>query len=157
MNAKETIKKIADALNISDASQEAAPVADETKETAPVEETKVEATEEKVEETKVEEPKAEETVETPEVKEEVKEEVKAEEPKAEEPKTDPKVAELENQLAEMQKLLDAAIKQDKAVEEAPEAPVQPLTHSPETKAANEPKRMGGHGGTIMDRVFKYID
>lgn len=173
MNAKETIKKIADALNIkSDASQEAAKEVVETKEETPV----LETTETKVEDSKPEakeESKVEDTKEadgeltvsdadkaepTPEVAEVKVEETKEsqEDVKSEESiKVDPKVAELENQLAEMQKLLDAAVKVDKAPEVEPE--VKPLTHSPETAPATNRKKIGGHGGDILDRVYKYIN
>ena len=168
MNAKETIKKIADALNITaDASQEAAPVADETKEETPVEETtetKVEEKAPEVTEEAKEAPadakgelimddadKAETTTEVAETKaEEVIEESKEDE-KVE---IDPRVAELEGRLAEMQKLLDAAVKEEAPVVE-PE--VKPLTHSPETIAAKDVKKIGGHGGSVLDRVYKYIN
>ena len=172
MNAKETIKKIADALNITaDASQETAPVADEAKEETPTVETTETKVEEKAPEAKEEvkevpaeakgeliiddADKAETTTEVAETKaEEVIEESK-EADKAEEPVADPKIAELEKQLAEMQKLLDAAVK-----EEAPEViepEVKPLTHSPETVATKEMKKIGGHGGSVLDRVYKYIN
>ena len=171
MNAKETIKKIADALNITaDASQETAPVADETKEATPEVETTETKVEEKAPEAKeeaVEAPadakgelvmddadKAEPTPEVAETKaEEVTEESK-EADKVEEQAIDPKVAELEGKLAEMQKLLDAAVKEEAPVVE-PE--VKPLTHSPETSAAREMKKIGGHGGSVLDRVYKYIN
>lgn len=155
MNAKETIQKIADALNItSDEQKEVTPAVEETVET-PVEETTVEA------------PEATET--TPEVVEDVKEEkVEEKAPEAavetvEEPtqETDAKDAELESmkaQIEELKGLLRAAVVEDSKEEkiETVEEDVQPLTHNPEANTAKKHKKIGGHGGDIMSRVYKYM-
>ena len=154
MNAKETIKKIADALNITSDEQKETPAVEETVET-PVEETTVEA------------PEATET--TPEVVEEVKEEkVEEKAPEAvteavEEPTPDTNTdnAELDAmkaQIEELKGLLRAAVVEDSKEEkiETVEEDVQPLTHNPEANTAKKHKKIGGHGGDIMSRVYKYM-
>jgi len=160
MNAKETLEKIANALNIAKGEEK-------KEETAKVEETVeatevVEAVETKAEDTVVEavEEKTEEVEETKEVKatEEVKEEVSAEvkeEPVIEETKEDPRVAKMQEQIDELQKMLEQAVKED-SEEAAPEVEVKPLTHSPESKPDTSHKKIGGHGGDVMSRVYKYL-
>jgi len=157
MNAKETIKKIADALNIT--SEEAV---QEVKEV----ETPVEA---------VEEAKAEDTVEateetkTTEEVVEVAEEVKAEENDSKEvvepvkEEATPANAELEAmkaQIEELKSLLRTAVKEDSKTKEevidVAEEPVQPLTHSPEANVPSNTKKIGGHGGDVLSRVYKYM-
>jgi hypothetical protein len=145
LNAKETLQKIAEALNIAAQPQE-------TTEVQPT--PQPEAVEPKKE--LIEEP-------TPEVVEEVKAEV-VEEPKAEpkeEVKEEPKdnrVEALESQLADLKKILADAMK----VEEV-ETPVVPepepkgLTHSPEKEVKTTAKGVGRKGTTIQERVFKYIN
>lgn len=156
MNAKETIKKIADALNIT---------SEET-----VKETKEEVTPVET----VEEVKAEDTVEateeakTTEKVEEVTEEVKAEENDSKEvvepvkEEAAPANAELEAmkaQIEELKSLLRTAVKEDSKTEdviEVAEEPVQPLTHSPEANVPTNTKKIGGHGGDMLSRVYKYM-
>jgi len=149
LNAKDTLQKIAEALNIAAQPQEATEVQPTPQPEA------VEPTKELIEEP------------TPEVVEEVKAEV-VEEPKAEpqietkaEPKEEPKddrVQALESQLADLKKILADAMK----VEEV-EAPVVPepepkgLTHSPEKEVKTTAKGVGRKGATIQERVFKYIN
>ena len=149
LNAKDTLQKIAEALNIAAQPQEATEVQPTPQPEA------VEPTKELIEEP------------TPEVVEEVKTEV-VEEPKAEpqevtevEPKEevkDNRVEALESQLADLKKILADAMK----VEEV-EAPVVPepepkgLTHSPEKEVKTTAKGVGRKGTTIQERVFKYIN
>ena len=149
LNAKDTLQKIAEALNIAAQPQEATEVQPTPQPEA------VEPTKELIEEP------------TPEVVEEVKTEV-VEEPKAEpqevtevEPKEevkDNRVEALESQLADLKKILADAMK----VEEV-ETPVVPepepkgLTHSPEKEVKTTAKGVGRKGTTIQERVFKYIN
>lgn len=158
MTAKETIKKIADALNIVQS--------DDIKKTEETTEVAPESVEEKVEEAKeeatvevVDDSKTEETPEeTKEVEvEEAKEEAKPEEEKVDE--NNERISQMEKQLEELQKLLEAAVSSENEKAEAPtiEEDVKPLTHSPETKPEVKHTKIGGHGGTILDRVYKYIN
>ena len=149
LNAKDTLQKIAEALNIAAQPQETTEVQPTPQPEA------VEPTKELIEEP------------TPEVVEEVKTEV-VEEPKAEpqevtevEPKEevkDDRVEALESQLADLKKILADAMK----VEEV-ETPVVPepepkgLTHSPEKEVKTTAKGVGRKGTTIQERVFKYIN
>lgn len=149
LNAKDTLQKIAEALNIAAQPQETTEVQPTPQPEA------VEPTKELIEEP------------TPEVVEEVKTEV-VEEPKAEpqevtevEPKEevkDDRVEALESQLADLKKILADAMK----VEEV-ETPVVPepepkgLTHSPEKEVKTTAKGVGRKGATIQERVFKYIN
>jgi hypothetical protein len=149
LNAKDTLQKIAEALNIAAQPQETTEV-QPTPQPEAVEPTKElieEPTPEVVEEVKtevVEEPKAEPQIET---EAEPKEEVK-----------DDRVEALESQLADLKKILADAMK----VEEV-EAPVVPepepkgLTHSPEKEVKTTAKGVGRKGTTIQERVFKYIN
>lgn len=149
MNPKETLQRIAEALNIAAQPQETTEV-QPTPQPEAVEPTKElieEPTPEVVEEVKtevVEEPKAEPQIET---EAEPKEEVK-----------DNRVEALESQLADLKKILADAMK----VEEV-ETPVVPepepkgLTHSPEAEVKTTAKGVGRKGTTIQERVFKYIN
>ena len=149
LNAKDTLQKIAEALNIAAQPQETTEV-QPTPQPEAVEPTKElieEPTPEVVEEVKtevVEEPKAEPQLET---EAEPKEEVK-----------DNRVEALESQLADLKKILADAMK----VEEV-ETPVVPepepkgLTHSPEKEVKTTAKGVGKKGTTIQERVFKYIN
>ena len=149
LNAKDTLQKIAEALNIAAQPQETTEV-QPTPQPEAVEPTKElieEPTPEVVEEVKtevVEEPKAEPQIET---EAEPKEEVK-----------DDRVEALESQLADLKKILADAMK----VEEV-ETPVVPepepkgLTHSPEKEVKTTAKGVGRKGTTIQERVFKYIN
>jgi hypothetical protein len=149
MNPKETLQRIAEALNIAAQPQETTEV-QPTPQPEAVEPTKElieEPTPEVVEEVKtevVEEPKAEPQIET---EAEPKEEVK-----------DDRVEALESQLADLKKILADAMR----VEEV-ETPVVPepepkgLTHSPEKEVKTTAKGVGRKGTTIQERVFKYIN
>jgi hypothetical protein len=149
LNAKDTLQKIAEALNIAAQPQETTE-AQPTPQPEAVEPTKElieEPTHEVVEEVKtevVEEPKAEPQIET---EAEPKEEVK-----------DDRVEALESQLADLKKILADAMR----VEEV-ETPVVPepepkgLTHSPEKEVKTTAKGVGRKGTTIQERVFKYIN
>ena len=149
LNAKDTLQKIAEALNIAAQPQETTEV-QPTPQPEAVEPTKElieEPTPEVVEDVKtevVEEPKAEPQIET---EAEPKEEVK-----------DDRVEALESQLADLKKILADAMR----VEEV-ETPVVPepepkgLTHSPEKEVKTTAKGVGRKGTTIQERVFKYIN
>ena len=126
LSAKETLKRLADALSIT------------SEETAEVkEETSVEAVES---ETKEEVETSEETKE--EVKEEPKEEVQAEEEK-ETKVEDTRVQELEDKVKQLTEILKNALSE-------PEAPVVPevpedskgLTHSPESIIHKQHTKLG---------------
>jgi len=148
LNAKDTLQRIAEALNI----------AAEPKETTEVQPTPqpeaVEPTKELIEEpiaevveevkTEVEEPKAEPQIET-EV--EPKEEVK-----------DDRVQALESQLADLKKILADAMKVEEVeTPVVPEPETKALTHSPEAEVKTTAKGVGRKGTTIQERVFKYIN
>ena len=148
LNAKDTLQRIAEALNIAAEPQQTTEV-QPTPQPEAVEPTKElieEPTPEVVEEvkTEVEEPKAEPQIET---EAEPKEEVK-----------DDRVEALESQLADLKKILADAMR----VEEV-ETPVVPepepkgLTHSPEAEVKTTAKGVGRKGTTIQERVFKYIN
>ena len=153
MNAKETIQKIADALNITK---------EDAKEVTP-----------EVTETPAEAPAIVETPEAPEaapVAEEVKEEKVAEEAPEAVVETVDEVAEapsaerveldaMKAQIDELKNLLKAAVREDSKEEakiEVEEAPVAPLTHSPENTSEVSHKKIGGHGGDVLSRVYKYM-
>ncbi len=150
MNAKETIKKIADALNIGDAAEKEVKVED-TKTVEQVEEVKAEATEDKVEDVKAEtteDAKTEEVTEAPKV-----------EVETEENKEDAKIADLQKQVDELSKLLEVAVSKEvkeDVIPEIPEDKVEPLTHSPESTPETTTKKIGGHGGDVLSRVYKYM-
>ena len=155
MNAKETLQKIAEALNIVSSEKEIEQVEQPVSE-QPAEEI---AQEEQVESTQEEQPVTEVTEEPAE---KVAEEPAAEEPKEEEPKVDPRVEELERQLADLKEILKNAMAQPVEEEkELPEPPKQEepkgLTHSPEKQVKTKAKGVGNKGGDIMSRVFKYMN
>ena len=148
LNAKETLKKLADALSIT--SEETAEVKEETSVEAVESETKEEV------ETS-EEPKEEVVEAIQEVKEEPKEEVQAEEEKETEV-ADTRVQELEDKVKQLTEILKNALSE-------PEAPVVPevpedskgLTHSPESIIHKQHTKLGGKGDNVMSRVYKYIN
>ena len=149
LNAKDTLQKIAEALNIAAQPQETTEV-QPTPQPEAVEPTKElieEPTPEVVEEVKtevVEEPKAEPQIET---EAEPKEEVK-----------DDRVEALESQLADLKKILADAMKVEEVeTPVVPEPEPQGLTHSPEKEVKTTAKGVGRKGTTIQERVFKYIN
>jgi fused signal recognition particle receptor len=148
LNAKDTLQKIAEALNIAAQPQETTEV-QPTPQPEAVEPTK-ELTEEPiaevVEEVKaeVEEPKAEPQIET---EAEPKEDVK-----------DDRVQALESQLADLKKILADAMKVEEVeTPVVPEPETKALTHSPEAEVKTTAKGVGRKGTTIQERVFKYIN
>lgn len=146
LNAKDTLKKIADALNI------AAEPTPQPESVEPTKELIEEPTAEVVEEVKevTEEPKAEPQEETEaEPKEEVQEEPK------EEPKNE-RVEALEKQLEDLKGILANAMKQEEPVEVPTEEP-KGLTHSPEKEVKKTANGVGKKGASIQERVFKYIN
>ena len=152
LNAKDTLQKIAEALNIAAQPQEKTEV-QPTPQPEAVEPTKElieEPIAEVVEEvkTEVEEPKAEPQIETEaEPKEEVKEEPK-----------DDRVQALESQLADLKKILaDAMRVEEVETPVVPEPETKALTHSPEAEVKTTAKGVGRKGTTIQERVFKYIN
>ena len=180
MNAKDTLKKIADALNITskeDAKVEPAveaPVVETVE--APVEDVKpVEETVENVEETKIEN---EETIKTDEntetdlekdVVEDVKEDApevkseaiqnaekaveKAEEMKDEIKKEEPSEIDLlKSQLNELKDI----IKQQSEVPVIDEEP-KGLIHNPEGNVSKKTTKIGNKGGDVISRVYQYIN
>lgn len=152
MNAKETLKKIADALNItSEEVKEENPVVEQVEEAA---EPQVEQVEEVAAEEPAEEPKAEEVAEEP-----VAEEPQVEE-QPEEPKDDARVEALEQQLADLKEILKNAFAEP-VEEKLPEPPVKEepkgLTHSPEKQVKPMASGIGKKGGDVMSRVFKYMN
>ena len=148
LNAKDTLQKIAEALNIAAQPQETTEV-QPTPQPEAVEPTKElieEPTAEVVEEvkTEVEEPKAEPQIET---EAEPKEEVK-----------DDRVEALESQLADLKKILADAMKVEEVeTPVVPEPETKALTHSPEAEVKTTAKGVGRKGTTIQERVFKYIN
>lgn len=155
MNAKETLQKIAEALNIATASPQVEPVKEEqTAVEAPVTEVEESVTEELVTEEAQAEPVAEvsEQEETPDEP--------TEEPVAEEQQDD-RVLDLERQLADLREILKNAMTEPVA-EELPVAPkaAEPkgLTHSPEkTVSSAKGGGIGKKGESIQDRVFRYMN
>lgn len=149
LNAKDTLKKIADALNIA-----AEPTEQPSQQPEAVEPTKElieEPTAEVVEEVK-EEPKAEPQEETEaEPKEEVQE-APTQEPKSE------RVEALEKQLEDLKSILADAMKQPEPTEvEVPQEEPKGLTHSPEKEVKKTANGVGKKGASIQERVFKYIN
>ena len=152
LNAKDTLRKIADALNIA-----AEPTEQPTPQPEAVEPTKElieEPTAEVVEEVKevTEEPKAEpQEVTEVEPKEEVQEEP------AQEPKNE-RVEALEKQLEDLKSILADAMKQPEPTEvEVPKEEPKGLTHSPEKQVKKTANGVGKKGASIQERVFKYIN
>ena len=161
MNAKETLQKIADALNITakeKATEEVVKVKEEATE-AVAEDAKVESVEEPVveaaeevketEEVKGEEPKSTEATE----KEVATEEVEEVKPSAE-------LAAMQQQIEDLKEILKNALSQpeEPKVQEVPEVKEEPkgLTHSPEKTVSTKANGIGQKGNSIKDRVFKYI-
>ena len=148
LNAKDTLQRIAEALNIAAEPQETTEV-QPTPQPEAVEPTKElieEPIAEVVEEvkTEVEEPKAEPQIET---EAEPKEEVK-----------DDRVEALESQLADLKKILADAMKVEEVeTPVVPEPETKALTHSPEAEVKTTAKGVGRKGTTIQERVFKYIN
>ena len=148
LNAKDTLQKIAEALNIAAQPQETTEV-QPTPQPEAVEPTKElieEPIAEVVEEvkTEVEEPKAEPQIET---EAEPKEDVK-----------DDRVEALESQLADLKKILADAMKVEEVeTPVVPEPETKALTHSPEKEVKTTAKGVGKKGTTIQERVFKYIN
>lgn len=160
MNAKETLQKIAEALNIVDAEPKVE--AQEIENTTEVVES--EAPETVTEEVKAEEP----AVEQPEAEAKPEQQEQSVEDKAEaeeapkEVKDDSRVAELERQLADLKEILKNAMGQpaeeEKEIPEPPKAEEpKGLTHSPEKAVSSKAKGIGNKGGDIMSRVFKYMN
>ena len=154
MNAKETLQKIAEALNIVTASPQVEPVQEEqTAAEAPVTEVEESVTEELV----TEEAQAEPVAEVSEQEEAPDE--PTEEPVAEEQNND-RVLDLERQLADLREILKNAMSEPVA-EELPVAPAaepKGLTHSPEKSVSTKKgSGLGKKGESIQDRVFKYIN
>ena len=148
LNAKDTLQKIAEALNIAAQPQETTEVQPTPQPEAvePTKELTEEPTAEVVEEvkTEVEEPKAEPQIET---EAEPKEEVK-----------DDRVEALESQLADLKKILADAMKVEEVeTPVVPEPETKALTHSPEAEVKTTAKGVGKKGTTIQERVFKYIN
>jgi hypothetical protein len=146
MNAKETLKKIAEALNIIDEQ----PAVEENVD-QPVVETQIE--EQPVEETKQEEPVADQPV--------AEEPVVEAQPEAnEEPAAENNEVELlKKQLDDMKEILKNALTQpdEPVMPEAPKKEPEGLTHSPEASVRQKAKGIGKKGDDIMSRVFKYMN
>lgn len=159
LNAKETLKKIADALNVVSNDEQKTEEVVETPEVVEAQD----ATE--VTEEVVETPEATEV--TAEVKEEAVEE-KSEEPK-EEPKAeekeevkadDSRVKELEAQIESLKDIIAKSLEQEEVKQEVPEVPTDEpkgLTHSPEKPVRTKANGIGSKGGDIKSRVWKYIN
>ena len=161
LNAKETLKKIADALNVVSNDESKVEEVIETPETVEAQETPEVAKE------VVETPEA--TEGTTEVKEEVKEtaEVVAEtteetkvEEKDEVKADDSRVKELEAQIESLKDIISKSLEQEEVKQQAPEVPTEEpkgLTHSPEKPVRTKANGIGSKGGDIKSRVFKYIN
>ena len=148
LNAKDTLQRIAEALNIAAEPKETTEVQPTPQPEAvePTKELTEEPTAEVVEEvkTEVEEPKAEPQIET---EAEPKEDVK-----------DDRVEALESQLADLKKILADAMKVEEVeTPVVPEPETKALTHSPEAEVKTTAKGVGRKGTTIQERVFKYIN
>lgn len=168
MNAKETLKKLYEAIGGTIENeptveavekQEEAPeaAAEAVVEEAP--ETTPEAAEEAVEATEPVEAQDEE-------KEEAKEEAAPEAEKVEEaPESNARVEELERQLSDLREILKNAFAQEEAepVKEAapaaPEVKEEPkgLTHSPEKTVEKRLPKQQQNGGSIQSTVYKYMN
>ena len=148
MNAKETLKKIAEALNIVDAQ----PAVEENVEQPVVEEQPVEQPEPVADQPVAEEPVAEEPVveEQPEAKPEAQPEPVA---------GNNEVELLKKQLDDMKEILKNALAQpdEPVVPEIPQKEPEGLTHSPEAQVRQKAKGIGKKGDDIMSRVFKYMN
>ncbi len=154
LNAKETLKKIADALNVVSNDEPKVKEVIETPETVEAQETP-EVTEEVVETPEATEETAEVTKEVEEPKEEPKAEEK-EEVKAD----DSRVKELEAQIESLKDIISKSLEQEEVKQQAPEVPTEEpkgLTHSPEKPVRKKANGIGSKGGDIKSRVFKYIN
>jgi len=161
MNAKETLRKIAEALNIATESPKEETIAaekvavsevieattpEDVKEDAPaaVVESNV------VESTKVIADAKEEALEPEAVSEDVSE-----------PQEDPRVAEMQSQIEELKAILKNALSQEpeEVEENIPEIKEndEGLTHSPEKPVAKKAGGIGKKGESIQSRVYKYIN
>jgi len=148
LNAKDTLQKIAEALNIAAQPQETTEVQPTPQPEA------VEPTKELIEEP-IAEVVEEDKTEGEEPKAEPKEEPKAE-PKEE--VKDDRVEALESQLADLKKILADAMKVEEVeTPVVPEPETKALTHSPEAEVKTTAKGVGRKGTTIQERVFKYIN
>lgn len=156
LNAKETLKRLADALNITSEANQGAKeeiVAEATETTTEVVESETKEETETTEETpQVAEEVKEESVEEPQ-QEEVQAEVK-EEPKVD----DTRVQELEEKVKQLTEILKNAMAEPQEVK-PPEVPEDSkgLTHSPEAPVRAQGTKIGNKGGDVMSRVFKYIN
>lgn len=139
MNAKETLKKIAEALNIVDEQ----PAVEENVEQPVVEEQPVEQPEPVADQPVAEEPVVEEQPEA------------QPEPVAE----NNEVELLKKQLDDMKEILKNALAQpdEPVVPEIPTKEPEGLTHSPEAQVRQKAKGIGRKGDDIMSRVFKYMN
>lgn len=149
MNAKETLKKLAEALGVVSENENVTESIETTQEE--VQSTpEVENVEETVNEV-IEEPKEEASVtET----EEVNEPVQAEETV----KEDTEVNALKEEIENLKKILKAAIEEESKPEVViPTEQTKPLTHSPEKKMAPKAQGIGQKGASIQERVYKYIN
>ena len=136
MNAKDTLKKIAEALNI---------VSDDAKE---VVSDAIDSTQEVIEDV------AEAVLDTVEdAGEAIQDAAEAISPTPQ----DERVGELEKQLADLKEILKNAMTQEEAPEvEAPEP--KGLTHSPEKQVAKKAASgVGRKGNSIQERVNRYIN
>ena len=183
MNAKDTLKKIADALNIvsGDAKEVVSDAIDSTQDAVEnVAEAVLETVEDVVETATDVKEAIVETVEDVKdsivetvgdvvdsvgesienVGEAIQETAKDIDATQEPNKDDSRVADLEKQLADLKEILSNAMKQEEPVE-APEIPVvepKGLTHSPEKEVAKKAAAgVGRKGSSIQERVFKYIN
>ena len=158
LNAKETLKKIADALNVAVEEPKVAETVEITETTEEVKEQEVtEATEVVAETETTEEPNEEVKEPIQEAKQvEVKEDVKEEF----EPQND-RLRELEAQIESLKDILaNSFVKESESKNEAPEIPAEEpkgLTHSPEKTVAPKANGIGKKGGDIKSRVWKYIN
>lgn len=147
MNAKETLKKLAEALNIATDQKE------------------FEATVETVEEAKAD--PVEVAAEQP-ATEAQPEKIEAPVAEVEEAEEDPRVSELEGQIKELQEILKNALSSEPEVDPEPPMVEMPmvempseepkgLTHSPEKEVRQKGTKIGDKGGDMMSRVFQYIN
>lgn len=145
MNAKETLQKIAEALNI---------VSEQKQVEQPEIETPIVETKPEVEIVEVQiEPLVLEP--TPEIESQIEPQIDL---PVKEEKTDFRYEELEKQLQDLKQILSNALAQPPP--ELPEIPAkQPkgLTHSPETPVKKTATKIGQQGDSIMNRVFKYMN
>lgn len=150
MNAKETLRKLAEALNIvSEAPEQVAE--------APIVEIEKEVVEEaipvEVEATDPKEAIEENTVANASELEEVSPEAETETEVLE----DPRVKELEAQLQALKDILKQTIETPTIESVAVPIDDKGLTHSVEKPISSNHKKIGNKGNDTMSRVFKYIN